>query len=102
MSEYNDDDRGGKQDDDLAHAHDLIITMADEDGNEIDMTVIDTLNVDEQLYAILLQHDDPEADGIIVRLEEQGEKIEILPIEDGEEWERVQKAYNELTASQRE
>ncbi|EJW17464.1 DUF1292 domain-containing protein [Paenibacillus alvei] len=101
MSEHN-HDCGCGHDHDHDHDHELIITMVDEDGNEIDMAMVETFNVDEQLYALLLQRNDPEADGIIVRLEEQGEEMAMLPIEDDAEWERVQQAYNELVAEQGE
>lgn len=99
MSELNHDCGCGHDHD---HDHELIITMVDEEGNEIDMTMAETFNVEEQLYALLLQRNDPEADGIIVRLEEQGEEMAMLPIDDDDEWERVQQAYNELVAEQGE
>ncbi|MDG0871362.1 DUF1292 domain-containing protein [Paenibacillus thiaminolyticus] len=83
------------------HEHDeLVVTLVDEEGNEIDMALVETFNVGEQVYALLLERNNPEADGIIVRVDEEDEDMVLNPIEDDEEWERVQQAYDQMVASQ--
>ncbi|WCF10093.1 DUF1292 domain-containing protein [Paenibacillus thiaminolyticus] len=83
------------------HEHDeLVVTLVDEEGTEIDMALVETFNVGEQVYALLLERNNPEADGIIVRVDEEDEDMVLNPIEDDEEWERVQQAYDQMVASQ--
>lgn len=81
-------------------AEDFVITLIDDDGNETDMVLVETFNIEDQLYALLLERNNPEADGVIVRVDEEGEDMALNAIEDDEEWERVQVAYQELVASQ--
>lgn len=104
MSEHNKDCGCGhdhEHDHDHEHsAEDFVITLIDDDGNETDMVLVETFNIEEQLYALLLERNNPEADGVIVRVDDDGEDMELNAIEDDEEWERVQKAYEELVASQ--
>lgn len=81
-------------------AEDFVITLIDDDGNETDMVLVETFNIEDQLYALLLERNNPEADGVIVRVDEEGEDMALNAIEDDAEWERVQAAYQELVASQ--
>ena len=81
-------------------AEDFVITLIDDDGNETDMVLVETFNVEDQLYALLLERNNPEADGVIVRVDDDGEDMMLNAIEDDAEWDRVQKAYNELVESQ--
>ncbi|MBN3526008.1 MULTISPECIES: DUF1292 domain-containing protein [Paenibacillus] len=102
MSEHN-HDCGCGHDHDHDHEHqEMVVTLVDDEGNEIDMALVETFNVGEQLYALLLERNNPEADGIIVRVDEEDEDMVLNPIEDDEEWERVQQAYEELVAAQPE
>ncbi|MCG7407656.1 DUF1292 domain-containing protein [Paenibacillus sp. ACRRX] len=102
MSEHNHNhDCGCGENHDHEHNHEeFIVTLVDDEGNEIEMALVETFNVEEQLYALLLERNNPEADGIIVRVDEDGEDMVLNAIEEDEEWERVQQAYDELVASQ--
>ncbi|WP_028545015.1 DUF1292 domain-containing protein [Paenibacillus taiwanensis] len=102
MSEHNHNhDCGCGHDHDHEHNHEeFIVTLVDDEGNEIEMALVETFNVEEQLYALLLERNNPEADGIIVRVDEDGEDMVLNAIEEDEEWERVQQAYDELVSSQ--
>ncbi|MGZ9587052.1 DUF1292 domain-containing protein [Paenibacillus marinisediminis] len=81
-------------------AEDFVITLIDDEGNEKDMVWVETFNVEDNMYALLLERNNPEADGVIVRVDEEGEDMALNAIEDDAEWERVQQAYEELVASQ--
>lgn len=98
MSEHKHDANCGHDHD---HEHEeFVVTLIDEDGNEIDMALVETFNVEDQLYALLLERNNPEADGVIVRVDEDGDDMVLNAIEDDEEWNRVQQAYEELAASE--
>ncbi len=79
-----------------------IFLLTDDDGTEREMIMVYTFEVQEQVYAVLLDRNDPEADGLIFRLEEEEEGGEayLVSIEDDEEWERVSKIYDEIVASE--
>lgn len=76
---------------------DPVFVVTDEDGKEHEMVLVFEFEVEDQVYAVLLDRNDPEADGMIVRLEEQenGQGF-LVPIEDDEEWNRVAAVYEEL------
>ncbi|WP_195572870.1 DUF1292 domain-containing protein [Paenibacillus sp. 1001270B_150601_E10] len=100
MSEHKHDANCG-HDHDHDHEHEeFVVTLIDEDGNEIDMALVETFNVEDQLYALLLERNNPEADGVIVRVDEDGDDMVLNAIEDDEEWNRVQQAYEELVSSE--
>ncbi|WP_223066426.1 DUF1292 domain-containing protein [Paenibacillus caui] len=85
------------------HEHEeFVLTLTDEEGNEVEMALVETFDVGENVYALLLERNNPEADGIILRLEEQEEEMVLLNIEDEAEWARVEEAFNELVAAQDE
>jgi uncharacterized protein YrzB (UPF0473 family) len=48
----------------------------------------------------LLERENPEADGIILRMEEEDDEMVLYNIEDEEEWKAVEEAYNNLLAQQ--
>jgi len=75
---------------------DIVVLMTDDDGNEREMVLAFTFDVEDQVYAVLLDYHDPEAEGVIMRLEEEDGETVLVNILDDEEWERVVSAYNEL------
>ena len=79
-----------------------IFLLTDEDGTEREMIMVYTFEAQEQVYAVLLDRNDPEADGLIFRMEEEeeGGDAYLVSIEDDEEWERVSKIYDEIVASE--
>ncbi len=85
---------------DHQHQHeeseDIVVTMTDEEGKEREMVLAFTFDVEEQVYAVLLDYHDPEEEGVIMRLEEDDGDTVLVNIEDDAEWERVVTIYNEL------
>ncbi|MCC3372937.1 DUF1292 domain-containing protein [Cohnella sp. REN36] len=88
-------------DENCDHEHDEEIFVAtDEDGNEHEMVLVYAFESGDQAYAVLIDRNDPEDDGVIFRLEQDGEDEVLVNIEDDEEWERVMKVYEELAAQE--
>jgi len=75
---------------------DIVVTMTDEEGNEREMVLAFTFDVEERVYAVLLDYNDPEEEGVIMRLEEENGDTVLVNIDDDEEWDRVVSIYNEL------
>ena len=83
------------------HEHEeFVLTLTDENGKEVEMVLVETFDVGEKLYALLRERGNPEADGVILRMEEEDEEMVLYNIEDEEEWNAVEEAYNELVAAQ--
>jgi len=79
------------------HDHDEhVFIVSDEEGNEIEMIMARTFESNEQIYAVLLDRNDPESDAVIFRVEEENDEAFLVNIEDDEEWERVSKLYEEI------
>jgi uncharacterized protein YrzB (UPF0473 family) len=81
------------------HDHDheeQVFVMTDEEGNEHEMILVHTFDSQDQAYAVLLDRNDAEADGMIFRIEEEGDEAALVSIEDDEEWERVVAIYEEI------
>lgn len=77
--------------------HDGTVVLEDEDGNERTFHIVDVIEVDRREYAVLVPEDDPEGDGVILRIEEDEDGEEYLvDIDDDEEWNRVVQAYESL------
>lgn len=74
---------------------DNMITLLDDEGNEVECEVIDMFEYDENEYVVLLPVD--EEDPYILRVDKDDEGNEIFAvIEDDEEFEKVAEAYDEL------
>jgi len=77
-----------------------VVTLVDEEGQEHDFAFIDSIEVDEQQYAILapiLDDEEESEEAIILKIgkDENGDDI-LFDIEDDEEWEKVADAWQEL------
>ena len=72
------------------------ITLIDEENNEIEFTLLDYLEIDDQRYVVLLPDEDPENGAIIMRIDqdENGDDI-LVEIEDDEEFDRVVEALEQ-------
>jgi uncharacterized protein YrzB (UPF0473 family) len=86
-------------DHDHEHGEDVFV-VTDENGNEHEMVMVYTFESQEQAYAVLLDRNDPEADGVIFRIEEENDEAFLVNIEDEAEWERVVTIYNEIVAQE--
>jgi len=82
------------------HEEDAVFVVTDEDGNEHEMVLVYTFETGEHAYAVLLDRNDPEDEGVIFRIEEEGDDEVLVNIEDDEEWDRVMKVYEELAAQE--
>ena len=100
MSEHQHDHVHGP---DCNHEHDEdIFIVTDENGQEHEMVMVYTFESQDQAYAVLLDRNDPEADGVIFRIEEENEEAFLVNIQDEAEWERVVAIYNEIVAQEAE
>lgn len=100
MSDHKHDHVHGPDcDHDHEHGEDIFI-VTDEDGKEHEMVMVYTFQSQEQAYAVLLDRNDPEADGVIFRVEEEDDEAYLVNIEDEAEWERVVTIYNEIIAQE--
>ncbi len=96
-----DDGCGCGHDHDHDHEHeDDVFLVTDADGIEREMVMVYTFESKEQGYAVLIDRNDPEADGVIFRIEEENDEAYLVTIEDDEEWDRVVAIYNEIAASE--
>ena len=85
------------------HEHDdEVFLVTDEEGNEHEMILVYTFETGGRSYAVLLDRNDPEEDGVIFRIEQDGEDEVLVNIEDDEEWERVMNVYEEIVARETE
>ena len=74
-----------------------IITLTDEDGNEIEFEVIASLEIDGNIYyALMPVADNENGDCVILKLEkdENGEDI-LSTIDDDDEYEKVADAFDD-------
>lgn len=74
---------------------DEVIVLTDDDGQEHEFNLIDTITVNDKEYAILQPVDEEEA--IILRfgIDDEGNEV-LFDIEDDEEWEKVADAWQEM------
>jgi uncharacterized protein YrzB (UPF0473 family) len=84
----------------MAEEEKEIIIIPDEDGNEEEFEVLFTFDVDEtdKKYMMLIPVDgNPEVDEVYpFRYEEEGDDLQLYPIEDDEEWDMVEETFNTL------
>lgn len=103
MTEHKHEGCGCGHDHDHGHEHEEeIFVVTDEEGVEHEMVLVYTFDLDEQAYAVLLDRNDPEADGIIFRVEQEGDDAFLVNIEDEEEWKKVVAAYENLVSQEQE
>jgi uncharacterized protein YrzB (UPF0473 family) len=83
------------------HEHEeQVFVMTDEDGTEREMVMVYTFESEEQVYAVLIDRNNPEEDGLIFRIEEENDEAFLVGIEDDAEWDRVTKVYEEIAAQE--
>lgn len=82
--------------------HEQTFVITDENGVDHEMIMALTFDVEDTTYAVLLDKNNPEADGLIFRIEEEGEDVFLVSIEDDEEWDRVVAIYNEIAESEQQ
>src|SRR5690606_17698655 len=96
MTEHVHDDNCGCGEDHEDH----VFVVTDEQGNEHEMVLVYTFESENKAYAVLLDRNDPEADGVIFRIEEEEDSAFLVGIDDEEEWDRVAAIYAEIANQQ--
>lgn len=100
MTEHN-HDCGCGHDHDHDHEEEVFL-ITDEEGVEREMVMVYSFECDENVYAVLLDRNNPESDGVIFRIEQEGEDAYLVNIENDEEWQKVVAAYDEIVASEQQ
>ena len=72
------------------------VVLEDDDGNEHEFMVLETFSIEDATYYVLLPPDEAE-EAVILKLvvDENGDEC-FVDIEDDEEWERAESAWNEI------
>ncbi|MFD2670266.1 DUF1292 domain-containing protein [Marinicrinis sediminis] len=78
------------------------VMIPDEEGNEVEMLIVDSFEVDGLPYAVLLEKHDMDADAVILKLTEKDGDTYLEDISDDAEWAKVEAAYNQLVDDQDE
>lgn len=87
-------------DENCNHDEEPTFVVTDENGKDHEMMMVMTFETDDRHYAVLLDKHDPEADGLIFRIEEEEEEVYLVSIEDDQEWEAALAKYNEIVESE--
>ncbi|MPW26306.1 DUF1292 domain-containing protein [Alkalibaculum sp. M08DMB] len=72
------------------------IILLDEEGNEVELELIITMEKEGTEYALLKNLEDESDDMFAFRIDEDGEGDILTPIEDDDEIEMIQEMYNEI------
>ena len=81
------------------------ITTIDEDGNEVNLVLLDIVTVDDQDYALLMAEEDidsEEPETVLMRLKTEGEEYIFEAIEDDDEFDLVSQAIIDDAAQEDE
>lgn len=69
-----------------------IITMVDEDGEKVEFELVETIELNENVYVLLAPVGDEE-DAYVYKIEEVDGKKEYIAVEDEDEFEKVLEEY---------
>ena len=81
------------------------ITTSDEDGNEVNLILLEIVTVDDQDYALLMSEDDvdsEEPETVLMRLKTEGDEYIFEVIEDDDEFDLVSQAIIDDSAQDAE
>ncbi|TLS48283.1 DUF1292 domain-containing protein [Paenibacillus antri] len=79
-----------------------VYVVTDENGVERELVPVYTFDYEENEYVVLIDRNDAEADGLILRIEQDGDEVVLANIEDDDEWNAVLDIYNELLEEEEE
>lgn len=72
------------------------IDLMGEDGEKIHFEIIETVEVNEKKYLIVAEENMEDDDAIVLCMEEDGDQCSFRPVEEEDELEEVNDAYEEL------
>jgi uncharacterized protein YrzB (UPF0473 family) len=75
---------------------DEVIVLTDEEGQEHEFNLVDTITVNDKEYAILQPVDEDEAIILKFGIDDDGNEV-LYDIEDDDEWEHVADAWQEMS-----
>lgn len=73
-----------------------IMKFMDEDGNEVELEVVERINIEKKEYLLLAPLDEDSDDVFAFRIDKVNDKEEYNLVEDDEEFNRVKDAYDKL------
>jgi uncharacterized protein YrzB (UPF0473 family) len=81
------------------------ITTIDEEGNEVNLILLEIVTVDDQDYALLMAEEDvdsEEPETVLMRLKTEGDEYVFEVIEDDDEFDLVSQAIIDDSAQEKE
>ncbi len=79
-----------------AFVEENIIILVDEAGEEHEFILLEILEIEEGIYAVLLPFEDPEEGVVVLRIEKDSEGQDVLLSVDEEEFEMVREVLEAL------
>lgn len=70
-----------------------IIAFSDEDGNKVELEVVEKINIDQEKY-VLLAREEEEGDAYVYKIVEEDGVEQYVAVNDDDEFERVLEEYN--------
>lgn len=86
----------------MKNENENIITLLDENNQEVDFEIVATLKVDDTDYAILIPLNEPGEEAFIFKMIEENGEYLFECVEDDEEFNIVAEAYEELIRETKE
>ncbi|MBS3885889.1 MAG: DUF1292 domain-containing protein [Dethiobacter sp.] len=86
----------------MTEINDDIVKLLDEEGQEHSFVVLNIIEVKENKYAIMIPVEDElseldEQEAIVFRIDENDGEQMLTVVEEGEEWEAVAEAWEEMS-----
>lgn len=78
------------------HNHNQSVTLVDDDGQEREFSIVSVFEVDSKEYAVLVEANSDEENGVILRIDVEDDEEYLVDIEDDAEWEKVLSTYESL------
>ncbi|WP_199617745.1 DUF1292 domain-containing protein [Paenibacillus alkalitolerans] len=82
--------------DEAGEQEEAVYLVKDEEGVERELVPVYTFDYGDNEYVVLVDRNDAEADGLILRIDQDGEELVLANIEDEEEWNTVVEIYNSI------
>jgi uncharacterized protein YrzB (UPF0473 family) len=79
---------------------DLVMTLTDEDGNEVEYEFVDSIALDNTEYVVLLPTEDVDCEAVILEVESDGEMENYIAVDDEDILNRVFEIFKERFSDQ--